>query len=217
MRSVTLLCAALTAGLVLVASRAAFAAEPAQSDAKTDAAPPSADVGGSFMAGATVTYFSPVLGAPFTDAPALGAGPAFKVSAGWRWGAWYLGGAYQHAFLGGGTWSHESSIENTSSASSDYAGLEVIAITAPEAPLAAFFRFGAGYRFIEAQQGPGSSGVGPIAANNFDLTVLGIGAQIKAGDWLRIVPEAALEVGPLNLYSSLQVTAYFDSGGRAQD
>jgi len=32
-----------------------------------------------------------------------------------------------------------------------------------------------------------------------------------------VVPEAALEVGPLNLYSSLQVTAYFDSGGRAQD
>jgi hypothetical protein len=196
---------AVMVGLVAIAASGVARAQ----DAAAPAAPAAHEASEGIMVGATVSYFSPVLGGVFSGPPALGAGPAFKVSAGYRWGSWVLGGAYQHAFLGGGTWEHESTIEQTASASSDYAGLEVIAITAPDAPLAAFFRFGAGYRFIQVQAGPGSS-MAPSSAGNLDVTLLGIGAEIHAGGWLRIVPEASLEVGPFNAYSSLQVTAYFD-------
>jgi len=169
------------------------------------------------MLGAVLSDVIPLPAGGFFGPPALGAGPAIGVRGGYRWGGLYLGAAYQHAFLGGGTWEHESTIVQTSSASSDYGGVEVVGITDIDASVAAFFRAGIGYRVIQAQaQGPTVSASGTMSTSNLDVTVLGLGVEINAGGWLRIVPEASFEVGSWDAYVSLGVTAYFDQAKRTQ-
>jgi hypothetical protein len=160
------------------------------------------------MVGAALSYFSPVLSGSLAP-PGLGAGPAVGVSAGYRWTFLYFGAAYQHAFLAGATYQQDVETGRTLSASSDYLGFDLAAITSPDAVTAAFFRIGAGGRFIRATRTLDGVQDPPTSTTNIDLLV-GIGVQIKASDWLRIVPQATFEVGPLNAYTSLGVTTYFD-------
>ncbi len=160
------------------------------------------------MVGAALGYFSPVL--PGSVAPPGAAGLTLGVSAGYRWRFLYVGAAYQYVILGSATYTanggSEPAAEQTLGGDSDYGGLDLVALTSPDADIAAFFRVGAGYRIIRWSQGP----LDRMQASNVDLTLLGIGVQLKAGAWLRIVPQASLEVGPLNAYTSLSVTTYFD-------
>jgi hypothetical protein len=207
----------LAALAALTATGAVHAAEPVPPAVAPATAPPPAATSEGFMLGAGLSYVSPLPAGGFLGPPALGAGPAVGARAGYRWGGLYLGAAYQHAFLGGGTWEHESTIVQTSSASSDYGGVEVVGITAIDAPVAVFFGAGIGYRVIQARtQGPTVSASGTTSASNLDVTLLGLGVEINAGGWLRIVPEASFEVGPADAYLSFGVTTYLDLAKRTQ-
>jgi hypothetical protein len=137
----------------------------------------------------------------------LGPGPALALNAGYRWRFLYLGAAYQHVFLGGATYAMDVETQQTLAASSDYGGIDLVAITNPDALIAAFFRVGAGYRVIRwSQLGAPTD----MQSSNVDLTLLGIGVQLNINGWLRIIPQASFELGPLNVYTSLGVTTYFD-------
>jgi hypothetical protein len=131
------------------------------------------------------------------------------VGAGYRWTFLYFGAAYQHAFLAGATYGQGVETGRTLSARSDYLGFDLAAITSPDAVIGAFFRVGVGGRFIRATGTFDGVPDPPTSTTNIDL-LIGIGVQIKASDWLRIVPQASFEAGPLNAYTSLGVTTYFD-------
>jgi hypothetical protein len=107
------------------------------------------------------------------------------------------------------TWEHASTIEQTLSASSDYGGLDFIALTAPRAPVAAYFHVAVGARTIQyttndGYGGPASSG-GYV---DFDM-LLGIGAQLHVL-CLRVVPEADVGAGAIGLYSQVGGAVFFD-------
>jgi hypothetical protein len=157
------------------------------------------------MFGATLSAIAPTIQNQYTGPPTLGYGPAIGIGAGYRWGWFYLGGSYQHAFFGGGTLSVKEQTSRTVRANGDFVGLDLVAITAPEATLAAFFRFSAGMRVINAQM----DGGGSRTASNLDVTPLGVGLSIRTGK-LRLLPEASFEIGPVTAYASLALTASFD-------
>jgi hypothetical protein len=162
------------------------------------------------MVGATVSYFS----APFASWPALGDGPAVGLSGGYRWRFLYFGAAYLHTYLDGGTSSGSGgsavASEQTLWANSDYGGLDVVAITSPDAIIAPFFRVGIGYRVVRwSELDFGYSTPTNKQSSSADLLV-GIGLQFNASGWVRIVPQASFELGPLAMYASLGLTTYFD-------
>ncbi len=206
---------ALVGALVVLAAStgtpSAYASDPPR-PAPEPVNAPTAEPDSGFMIGATLSYFSPFVPASWAP-PLLAAGPAIGLRAGYRWRFLYAGAAYQHVFFGGGTYAQDVETFRTLSASSDYGGLDLVAITSPDALVAAFFRIGAGVRFIQVRS---DSTPGTTTTSNFDLTLLGIGAQINVGGWLRVVPEISFEVGPLNAYTSLSVTTYFDFTRRSR-
>jgi hypothetical protein len=173
--------------------------------------PPAADAKTSgIMASASLSCFSPVLGGGFAGPPALQAGPAAGVGVGWRSDWVYVGASYQHVFFGGGgLWEHESTMIRTAAASSDYGGFDLVAFTAPEARVSPMLHAAVGWRVIQAQTDH-QANLGDQPASNVDAR-LGFGVQVRLAS-LRIVPEASVEIGPLNLYSWLGATAYFDEG-----
>ncbi len=194
-------CLAPLAALVLVAAAApsALAAEPA--------APSS-----GFMLGVSVDVAAPQL-AVFYQTPQLQPGAAVGVSAGYRWRFLYVGAAYQHAVFGGGTYANEGTVETATGARSDYVGVDIVTLSSPDARVAFLTHQSAGYRVLTTDTYIDSPPVSTFSKGGWDARIFGIGVQIKANDWLRIVPEASLSVGAATAVASLGVTTYFDFAG----
>jgi hypothetical protein len=185
----------------------------------TDPAPePPTETNAGVMLGVTLGILAPAFHGSdaWSSPPTLGTGPTLGVSAGYRWRFLYIGAAYQHAFLGGGSWEAPSSeyyVENTLWARADYIGLDVMAITDSEALIAATFRVAAGYRFLAYRSDVVDSGTAASTTSSvdWDLTLLAVGVQIHGGA-VRVIPEVSLGIGDLFPYVSAEVTTYLDWG-----
>ena len=164
-----------------------------------------------FMLGASLDYVAPASAGFLNGGSLVGAGAGVGVSAGYRAGFVYLGASYQHAFLSGGSFSHDSTSASSTSGRSDYVGVDFITISDPRARVAFLTRFSAGFRLLSYD---GTMSYDPrvttTTSSGFDVTPIGLGVQIKADDWLRIVPEASVSVGQTALVASIGVAAYFD-------
>jgi hypothetical protein len=161
------------------------------------------------MFGASAGGVAPILASLFSDLPMLEAGPTVGIAAGYRWGPFYLGGSYAHTFYGSATWTEKEVPLRTLSASGDTLALDIIGITAPEAAVAAMIHVSAGWRVISAQTALGGA-PSWTTQSNLAVRLLGVGLWVRAGP-LRIVPETALEVGPLGPSASFTVTTFFDA------
>ena len=162
--------------------------------------------------GASATWLAPGFphsGGGWSDPPSYGAGPAFGVTVGYRWEWFVLGVTLQHAFLGGGAWSEKTDTVRTLSADSNYGAVDFIAITAPWAPVAAYFHAAVGGRAMRFTTDDGSGG-STYNGDDANLNLLlGIGVQLHAFG-LRLVPEADVGAGPLGLYGQLGATVLLD-------
>jgi hypothetical protein len=205
-------CAVLT--VTLSARGADVASGSAPADLAQWAAPaaPAAAPYHAWTVGAAVGVVAP---AQF-GAPALGTGPTVGVNAGHRWRYFYLGVAYQHAFLGGGSWSAPSSeiyVVNTTWASSDYAGLDAAVLTDPEAPVGVRLRVGFGCRWVTYASNTGDgvfqTNAGTTVMSGWDAS-LGLGFPIRLGP-LVLVPEGSFGVGLLRAAAELGAMWTFDA------
>ncbi len=158
---------------------------------------------GGFMLGATAGALIPAgnisSALPMNDFANGGFG--LGVNAGFRFvRKLYLGLSFEHGFLTAGATLTGATAGGTASADSNYIGFEFGFISHPDG--SAFFgKIGAGYRFLDVGlQEPNAS---------FNATFLGgevsaaIGVQIKAGDWVRIIPLASVSGGQ---FSSINAT-----------
>jgi hypothetical protein len=204
----------------LVPFLAALVATSAASTARAQDAAPAGplvnadrprETSSGFMLGASLSHVAPGT-IPLSGDLALSAGEGLGVSAGYRAKYVYLGLAYNHSFLGGGSWEHESTMVQTFGASSDYFGVDVCTFTSPDSLLSFFTHFGLGYRVLNATVSniDGSTPASVQAAGNLDVTLAGIGLAVRAGDHLRFVAEGSAEVGPYAVYANLTLTAYFE-------
>jgi hypothetical protein len=202
--------AAMLAGLVELSALAVTRSSSADSPAPPGVEP--ADEG--VMLGASVAWLAPgfphTSGGDWSDTPSYSAGPAVGVTAGYRWDWFVLGASYQHGFLGGGTWSVMTTTVQTLSARSDYGALDLIAMTAPRALVAAYFHVAAGARVMRYTT---SDGYDPTSSGGYVApdVLLGIGAQVHVL-CLRVVPEADVGLGPIGLYSQVGASVFFDVG-----
>jgi hypothetical protein len=192
---------------ILVAPSRAQAADPAD----VSGAGPSQ----AWRFGATLGILAPV---NFFDSnPAVSMGPAVGVTAGHRWSFFYLGARYEHAFLGGGTWtapSSEVAVENTTWAASDYAGVDAMFLTDPAYPLGVSVRVGFGGRWL-TYTANGNEGGTPVAVGTqstvgWDAT-LGLGFPVRVGP-LSLVPEGSLGIGWVLLRAEAELDAVWELG-----
>ena len=192
----------------LLAPAVALAVAPALARA----APPPVDEG--VLVGVSVSQLGPGFphdspGGEWSEPPSFTPGPAVGVIAGYRWDWFILGASYQHGFLGGGTWSVKTDAVRTFWAASDYVGLDLAAITAPRAILAAYFHLALGARAMRFATDDGSGGPASNGGYVDPDVMLGIGAQLRLSR-VRAIPEAGIGMGPIGLYGQLGATVFFD-------
>jgi hypothetical protein len=205
-----------TCGLLLALAAVAVSGEGLADPPGLPPSPttPPADQG--IVLGASVIYLAP--GFPHNDtgewgaAPTLGGGPAFGATAGYRWHGLVVGLSYQHASLGtGGTWSVKTTDVRTLSATSDLFCVDLVDITAQDAPFAAYFHVALGLRAVHASTDDpyDSSGrVTNVSYQNGDV-FFGLGVEVRVYAF-RMVPEVGIGAGPIGLYSQIGMTTYFD-------
>ena len=173
--------------------------------------PPRHHPSSGIMLGAALRYVAPVV----LLAPDPAPGPGVAVSVGYRWRYLYVGAAYEHASFGAGSWGEKTVIETILSAKSDYGGIEVSALTHPEAPVAFFGGVGAGFRTVTSittwTNTSTISSVGtPVTKAGLDVTFPRVGVEIHPCTWLRIVPEGSLSFGLAGVYAAIGVRMVFD-------
>lgn len=207
-------------GVILSAAPArAVTTDPSPVPGATPATPePSSGV----MIGASVGYLA---GTPQTLTVSTTPGPYIGLNAGFRLlQRLYLGGVYQHGFIGGvpsdpgGPANYVGPVSH--SADTDYVGVNFGFISNP-AGIGFFGEIGGGYRLIhQSWQAEQSTPVQSVTYEGAEV-VLGIGLHAKFGDWVRVVPEASLSVtgagGPItpgSIFALVGVTAYLDLSGK---
>jgi hypothetical protein len=199
--------ASVVACAILVAASRAQAADPA--------GVPGAGPNQAWRFGATLGILAPVN--PFDSAPVLNTGAAVGVTAGHRWSVFYLGARYEHAFLGGGSWTAKEYVENTTWAASDYAGIDAMFLTDPAYPIGVSGRLGFGGRWLTytANSGDGSApnttpGTLSMSTMGWDVT-LGLGFPIRVGP-LSLVPEGSVGIGTVLLRAEAELDAVWELG-----
>jgi hypothetical protein len=123
-----------------------------------------------------------------------GGGGAIGLDAGFRFvKRLYIGLSYEHGFLGAGnTVTSGSSQGGSASVDSNYIGVDFAVITNPNG--AAFYgKLGAGYRYLDI----GVSGTSADYSVTFQgaEVSLAAGVALKLGQWVRLIPEASVNVG----------------------
>ena len=161
-----------------------------------------------FMFGASVGYRASINGPDV--ATAIGSGPSFTVSAGYRWRSFYGGLAYNHAFLGSAAWTEKTGWETTTSGSTDYAGVDFVKLFSENGAVGFFLRTGMGYRVVTVQTTSNVAPWGPVTNEGFDGSV-GVGLELNLRGKLRVVPEAMMEIGP-SAAATLALTTFYDFG-----
>jgi hypothetical protein len=124
----------------------------------------------------------------------VNAGAAVDVAAGFRFvKRLYMGLKWEHGFLtaaGGLTANLPSG--GTANADSNYVGLDFAVISDPNA-VAFFAKVGAGYRFLDLGATLSSGTFGETFSGG--EASLGAGVELKLGSWIRLIPEASVNIG----------------------
>ena len=147
---------------------------------------------GGFMLGVSTGYaFVGGDATPSTPLNQLASGGFdFGLEAGFRFvHRLYLGLDYEHGFLGGGSY---NGAQNTSSAASNYIGLEFAYFSNPFGT-SFFGEIGGGYRALDASwAAPNATVTGSLSGAE---VTLGIGMAFRLGRWVRLAPEFCLSAG----------------------
>jgi hypothetical protein len=162
-------------------------------------APPPAEnheARGGFMLGANLGILIPAGNAfqSVTMGSLVGGGAAVGVDAGFRFvKRLYLGLTFEHGFLStGNTLTGSGSPGGSASADSNYIGLDFAVITNPDG--AAFYaKIGGGYRYVDLSV-TNSTPTYSATLQGAELS-LSAGVALKLGQWIRLVPEASVNVG----------------------
>jgi PEGA domain len=160
---------------------------------------------GGFMIGGTVGLLIPAGNAEHLPGNAgqevsmgslAGPGVALSLDGGFRFvKRLYIGLTYQHAFLSAGSALTGTAFGGTANADSNYVGIDLAVFSDPD--YTAFYaRVGAGYRYLDL--GVTNSNT-PSATFGETLSggegSVGVGVALKLGSWVRLIPEASVNIG----------------------
>ncbi len=175
------------------------------------------EANGGFMLGATLGVLIPTGNA--TSGTSLSslvnAGVAVGLDAGFRFvKRLYLGGTFQHGFMSAASGVTQGfPAGGTASADTNYIGLDFAFLSDPNST-AFFAKIGVGYRYLDL--GANVLGVTYGETLSGAEVALGAGVEFKLGRWIRLIPEASLNVGSFGS-SSCSSTGSTSFGGVTSD
>jgi hypothetical protein len=154
---------------------------------------------GGFMLGASLGGLVPVGNA--SQGSSLGnlasAGPAIQINGGFRFvRRLYMGLTYEHGFLSAGSGIGTTSDGSGATADSNYIGFDFAYISNPDG-VGFFGKLGVGYRILDLSGTLTDVNGSPAQSESLNGAEfwIGAGVHIALGKWVRLIPNASLNIG----------------------